>query len=240
MTSEAPAPEAPAPEAPAPEAPAPKPPAAAAPVTTSAQVVAATLPFPIDVAIGDHRQVVTVTAQSSGSTSGTLAAWQRDDADSWTEVFGPVKAYLGADGVGHASESVSRTPAGTFALTQAFGVAPDPGSRLPYDQVGLSDWWVSDVDSPLYNTLQHCATAACPFNTAASEQLGTITTEYRYAVVIDYNRSPAVAGAGSAFFLHVSSGKPTAGCVSIPATTLVPLMQWLDPAQSPIIAIGVG
>ncbi len=98
---------------------------------------------------------------------------------------------------------------------------------------------MSDVDSPLYNTRQNCARQNCPFDTARSEQLGAITPEYAHAVVIDYNRSPAVPGAGSAFFLHVAGGAPTAGCVSIDASALIRLIRWLDPAQSPAIAIGV-
>jgi L,D-peptidoglycan transpeptidase YkuD (ErfK/YbiS/YcfS/YnhG family) len=40
--------------------------------------------------------------------------------------------------------------------------------------------------------------------------------------VIDYNRSPAVPGKGSAFFLHVSTGKPTTGCVFLPTTSWTP------------------
>jgi L,D-peptidoglycan transpeptidase YkuD (ErfK/YbiS/YcfS/YnhG family) len=46
-------------------------------------------------------------------------------------------------------------------------------------------------------------------------------------------------GAGSAFFLHVTDGAPTAGCVAIPASRLVPLMRWLTPGTHPRILIGL-
>jgi L,D-peptidoglycan transpeptidase YkuD (ErfK/YbiS/YcfS/YnhG family) len=62
---------------------------------------------------------------------------------------------------------------------------------------------------------------------------------YQHAVVLDYNRG-GTPGAGSAFFLHVSTGAPTAGCVAIDAGNLVALLRWLDPAARPLIAIGVG
>jgi L,D-peptidoglycan transpeptidase YkuD (ErfK/YbiS/YcfS/YnhG family) len=65
------------------------------------------------------------------------------------------------------------------------------------------------------------------------------TPFYNYAVVIDYNRSPVVQGAGSAFFLHVTDGNPTAGCVSIPQANLVSIMGWLAPSTHPRILIGV-
>jgi L,D-peptidoglycan transpeptidase YkuD (ErfK/YbiS/YcfS/YnhG family) len=57
---------------------------------------------------------------------------------------------------------------------------------------------------------------------------------------MDVNRSPVVPGAGSAFFLHVSVGQPTAGCVAIDSSTLVSIMRWLNPAQHPRIATGIG
>jgi len=53
------------------------------------------------------------------------------------------------------------------------------------------------------------------------------------------SHGPVVPGAGSAFFMHVSAGKPTAGCVSIPADDLKAVMAWLDPAQHPVIDIAV-
>ena len=45
-------------------------------------------------------------------------------------------------------------------------------------------------------------------------------------------------GAGSAFFLHVAVGAPTAGCVSIPADQLVRILHWLAPDRHPRILIG--
>jgi hypothetical protein len=59
-------------------------------------------------------------------------------------------------------------------------------------------------------------------------------------VVIDYNRFPVVKGAGSAFFFHVSNGRPTAGCVAMVSGDLNTVMGWLDPSRHPVISIGVG
>ena len=62
-------------------------------------------------------------------------------------------------------------------------------------------------------------------------------------MVIDYNTRNAPGGvhqgAGSAFFLHVTDGEPTAGCVAIPQADLVSIMTWLTPAAHPRILIGV-
>jgi L,D-peptidoglycan transpeptidase YkuD (ErfK/YbiS/YcfS/YnhG family) len=39
-------------------------------------------------------------------------------------------------------------------------------------------------------------------------------------------------------FLHDGTGGPTIGCVSVASPSLIRLLQWLDPAQSPAIVIG--
>jgi L,D-peptidoglycan transpeptidase YkuD (ErfK/YbiS/YcfS/YnhG family) len=110
---------------------------------------------------------------------------------------------------------------------------------MPYFVAGPADWWVSDATSPDYNTHQTCS-GSCPFNSAAGENLYQAGFVYRYAVVIDYNRFPVRAGAGSAFFLHVTDGGPTAGCVSVPEGTVVSILSWLRPSAHPRILIGVG
>ena len=184
-------------------------------------------------------QVITVSVPSATATTGVLEAWERRGAE-FTRVRGPVPVYVGEEGVGLASERRSRTPRGVFALTEAFGLARDPGTALPYTRVGLSHWWVSDVRSPHYNRMRMCTPgASCGFRQSRSEQLGAIGA-YRYAIVIDYNREPVVPGRGSAFFLHVTEGRPTQGCISMSTTDLKWLLRWLAPADDPVISINIG
>ena len=149
-----------------------------------------------------------------------------------------MSAWLGSAGMTpYPSEQVSATPMGSFTITQAFGHDPDPGTALPYLQTTPADWWVSESGS-LYNTLQHCS-SNCPFTQGdPNEHLYYETPYYDYAVVIDYNRHPVRQGAGSAFFLHVSVGEPTQGCVSIEMSQLVRILGWLRPAAHPRILIG--
>jgi len=180
-----------------------------------------------------------VVAPSATSTTATLTAWQRGKLG-WTPVLGPVTAKVGKGGVGKASETSTRTPAGAFRLTTAFGRAADPGTALPYRRVDRNDWWVSDTSSSRYNTHVRCAPGSCPFDESDGENLYAAGSVYDNAVVIDYNRSPVVRGAGSAFFLHISNGAPTAGCVAIAKGPLQQVMRWLEPTAAPVIRIGVG
>ena len=195
--------------------------------------------MPLNDDTGSARQVITVVAPSTGSTTARLQAWTKGSSG-WRPYTGVINAHVGSQGLtAQPSESKSATPIGSFGLTQAFGSASNPGTRLPYFQTSASDWWVSDASSRYYNTHYQCS-GNCPFDTGAGENLHSAGFVYTYAVVIDYNRFPVTRGAGSAFFLHVTDGGSTAGCVSIPEATLVSIMKWLDPAAHPRILIGVG
>ncbi len=182
------------------------------------------------------RQVVAVVAHDATAATAVLTTWEHTGTDR-IRVHGPIPAWIGRDGVGQASESTAHTPAGGWPLTEAFGTEPAE-TRLPYRRVTTSDWWVSDAGSPYYNTHFSGAPGTCPFDEAAGENLGAAGPAYAHAVVIGYNRDPVVPGAGSAFFLHVTDGRPTAGCVAIPKPDLEVLLRWLDPAKDPVIEIG--
>jgi L,D-peptidoglycan transpeptidase YkuD (ErfK/YbiS/YcfS/YnhG family) len=199
--------------------------------------------LPLPFGTGRATEVITVVAPSTGSTQGTLQAWHKVSGG-WRKVGGAVHAWLGSDGLSnHPSETRSATPIGSFTLTQAFGHDPDPGTSLPYTHTTPDDWWISQ-SGPLYNTRQRCA-SNCAFTRGdPNEHLYYETPYYDYALVIDYNTRNAPGGvrqgAGSAFFLHVTVGAPTAGCVSIPGDQLVRLLRWLTPGAGPRIMIGTG
>ncbi|WP_127782407.1 L,D-transpeptidase family protein [Rhodococcus sp. X156] len=189
----------------------------------------ATLPLPYQ---GNADQVITVVAPWRGASTATVTAWNRTPTG-WTQVYGPVPANIGPNGIGQASEYTNLTPEGAYPLTQAFGRQANPGTRLPYFTTGWWDWWDSNVNSPTYNT--HVVQQNSPGG--ASENLFGAGAVYDYAVTIGYNAA-RVRGAGSAFFLHVSNGQPTAGCVAVHRDDLVNLLRWLDPGARPAIVIG--
>ena len=188
-------------------------------------------------------KVITVVAQSTGSTTARLQAWSKVAGGGWYRHGRSIVAHVGSDGLStQASEYRSATPIGSFTLTQAFGYDANPGTRLKWFRSTPADWWISQ-SGPLYNTHQRCS-ANCAFRLGSpNEHLYYETPYYNYAVVIDYNtrNSPTgvVQGAGSAFFLHVTDGYATAGCVAIRQAKLVRLMRWLNPGAHPRILIGV-
>jgi L,D-peptidoglycan transpeptidase YkuD (ErfK/YbiS/YcfS/YnhG family) len=216
---------------------------AAVPPSTSSRPTTPAQPapggLPLAYSTGSATRVITVVASSTSSTVATLQAYDKIGGG-WRTHGGAITAHLGSAGMSsHTNEGLSATPMGSFTLTEAFGRNANPGTSLPYRQTTPADWWISQ-SGPLYNTLQHCAGGCAFMQGDPNEHLSEITPFYNYAVVIDYNRSPVTQGAGSAFFLHVTDGAPTAGCVAIPQDSLTVLMQWLTPAANPRILIGVG
>lgn len=135
----------------------------------------------------------------------------------WTEILS-TDGFVGSMGVGQANEFQSITPEGTFPLYFAFGVKPNPGTALGYLQVDDNDYWVGDSSSPLYN--QYVRTDAPFTEWDDAEHLIDYPNAYAYCLFIGYNVE-GVAGAGSCFFLHCSTGGPTAGCVSVSEADMI-------------------
>jgi L,D-peptidoglycan transpeptidase YkuD (ErfK/YbiS/YcfS/YnhG family) len=181
-------------------------------------------------------QLVTVVAASYGVTQAELTAYQQAGGQ-WRRVFGPWVAWIGRNGMappGAKREGDGRTPSGTFGFGFFFGVDPDPGVHFPYRRVNAFDVWDDDPSSPLYNEWVDDRYA----NPGADPEPMDVSA-YDFGAVIGYNtaRTP---GLGSAIFLHLNIGMPTAGCVTLPAGELLEILRWLNPAASPRITMGVG
>lgn len=179
-------------------------------------------------------QWIVVGVPTADATSGTLTAYQRF-GQQWKAVLGPIPAQVGALGVGAPADGVHRTPAGTFAFDQAFGRQPNPGTKMPYFQATNQDWWDEDARSPTYNT--HVRGRESP--SSITENLYDSGPVYDYAVNIAVNPQ-RIPGRVSGIFLHVTDGSPTWGCIAIGRDEMRSVLNWLDPAASPRITVGVG
>ena len=102
---------------------------------------------------------------------------------------------------------------------KAFGIRGDPGCKMSYLKVDRSHYWCCDSGSSLYNKLVS-TNDRTDFNMSASEHLISCGRVYNYCLNMGWNKACKPYG-GSAFFLHCSGGKPTAGCVTIPQWAMV-------------------
>ena len=160
-------------------------------------------------------QIVAVVASG---TSAAVSLFEKS-GDTWNEVI-KANGFVGQKGIGQAHEGSKRTPKGSYSLGFAFGTS-NPGTKLPFRQITPNSYWISNVNDPQYNTWQERSSSD-----PADEHLQDYTAAYQYAIVINYNHG---VGGGSAFFLHVSSGRPTLGCVAVPKSSMVQFMQRVQP-----------
>lgn len=136
---------------------------------------------------GAPHQSVVVNADAADATTATLSVWHTGTGAAPVLLFGPVPARIGADGVGVLTEGQARTPEGVFALGSAFGLAPNPATRLPYFTVDDEDWWDGGPDSPTYNL--HVRGDHAP---AGSEHLADFPGQYDYAIDMGVNAARAL------------------------------------------------
>ncbi|MET7386055.1 L,D-transpeptidase family protein [Streptomyces sp. NPDC005529] len=169
------------------------------------------------------RQAVVVTGIDKDSPQSTVVLYERTK-DGWR--VGPsLPAHNALKGWSeHHHGGDLRSPIGVFTLTDAGGLRPDPGTRLPYDR---SSGFVS------------------PGTGFEGESL---SGSFDYVVAINYNRKPGTspldwtrpmgAGRGGGIWLHVDHGGPTHGCVSLREDDLKHLMRALDPDRHPVVVMG--
>ncbi|TWV30663.1 L,D-transpeptidase family protein [Streptomyces misionensis] len=168
-------------------------------------------------------QVVVATGRGPDSPQCTVVLHQRT-ADGWQA--GPRwPAHNALHGwSAHHMLNDLRSPLGVYTLTDAGGLLPDPGSRLPYHQ------------SPRFHS---------PGTGFEGEPLDGC---FDYVIAIDYNRKPGTSPLdwtrplgekrGGGVWLHVDHGGPTHGCVSVSKGHMKELLRTLDPARHPVVAMG--
>jgi len=189
-------------------------------------------------ATGGAGQLVTVDAAAARSTTAVVRL-DRRDGRCWRLAAGPWPAHVGRNGLSaDHREGDGTTPLGTFPVGRtAYGVAPDPGTRLAYHVLRCGDWWDEDPASSTYNRFRHVRCGTRPPFGGDSEALWLQTGAYSHFAVVDYNAHPTVPGRGSAIFIHVDLGRPTNGCVSLPADDLAELLRLLRPGDAPAVWI---
>lgn len=175
-----------------------------------------------------------VVRGAKGSSRAVLSAYEKRGGK-WRLTEGPDSVWIGRNGFadpGAKREGDGKTPQGCYALGRVFAYAPLDGVRMPFKVSDGEDKWVDDPESPRYNTYVRGETDAKSY-----EKLRLDGDDYRYCQVIEYNTDPVVPGMGSAIFFHVAVGKPTAGCVAIPADRIESLLRWMDPECRPRIIL---
>ena len=196
-------------------------PAAPAPAGSLAQVArlgpttAATVPVA-------STQAVVVRGDGAKDATAGIELYERD-ARGWRRTGG-WRGHVGARGwTDDHREGDLSTPVGTFTLSDAGGLLPDPGTELPYSQ---SADFVPSGDGVFGDSL---------------------AGSFDYVVAIDFNRvrgrspldsaRPQGQAKGGGIWLHVDHDGPTHGCISVPEDGMRTLLRALLPAANPVVVM---
>ena len=199
------------------------------------------------------QQVLLCTTSEWRETRATLFLMERVGSD-WRIASPAIPARIGRSGLGwglgeHIAgdgptkhEGDGRAPAGIFTLGTAFGYALQPpgGVLVPYRQATDRDYFVDAVDSPAYNQWCHIPLSSDnvpKIRWASYERMLRDDDLYELGMVVNHNVGPAVAGRGSAIFLHVWRGPKgtTSGCTSMSRDSLLRVLTWLRPEAKPLL-----
>jgi L,D-peptidoglycan transpeptidase YkuD (ErfK/YbiS/YcfS/YnhG family) len=170
------------------------------------------------------QQVLLVTGKGKDQNTGTAVLYTRTAGGGWMP--GPTWAARNAkDGWTtdhHAGDLHS--PIGVYSLTDAGGLDPNPGTKLPYT---------------------HSSAFQAPGTGFEGESLADA---FDYVVSINYNHVPGTsplseerpmgASRGGGIWVHVDHGGPTHGCVALAKDDMRALLLALDPSKHPVIVMG--
>ncbi|MFD9221511.1 L,D-transpeptidase family protein [Streptomyces sp. NPDC060064] len=172
-----------------------------------------------------NKQAVVVVGDDPDSNKSVVTLYERDPVRGWKPVSEPWPAHnalLGWTDDHHTADH--RSPIGVFGLTDAGGMLPNPGTKLPYDE------------GPAFDA---------PGTGFEGEPL---EGSFDYVVAINYNREPGNtpldwtrplgSEKGGGIWIHVDHGGPTQGCVALPRARMKELLKWLDPAKRPVVVMG--
>lgn len=192
------------------------------------------------------QRTVTIVNQTS-KTNARVSFWVRTASScSFTRKFLTKTARIGYGGTvdgNKRKQGSGTTPRGTYTMTEAFGNGSAPKTAMPYHRVKKGDYWVGDNKSRYYNSLRNKSQGGFRYklsssNANSSEYLPSYGGQYRYSVVINFNREPDYRKRyrGTGIFLHVKGSGATGGCVGVTKSQMKTVLAYLRPGDKITIA----
>ena len=182
-------------------------------------------------------QILVVAAFSEDATDAWVALHEKQDDGTWHMVM-TTPGFIGKNGLGKTKEGDAKTPTGEFRFNRAFGIADDPGSKIPYVKVDEDYYWSADPREGFhYNELVNIKDLpGLDVESGDSEHIVDFPYHYQYCLNISYNEA-GTPGLGSAIFLHCyGPAKPfTGGCVAIPESHMKYVMTKVDENTAVVI-----
>jgi len=156
---------------------------------------------------GDTVQQLLLVKHTEGSNA--IAEFYIKEDGKW-QLMEKRPVYIGQNGLGKEKEGDRKTPIGEFTANTAFGILPNPGTKLPYILATPSIYGCDD--SCYYNQMIDTAVL---HHECHGEHIIDYVPHYNYGIAISYNPD-GIVGLGSCIYVHCKGPNPyTAGCVAL-------------------------
>lgn len=204
------------------------------------------------------QQMVVVVTPGWDAPRGELRAYERDAHGAWREAIARFPVVIGRTGAAWGTglhdvpagdggpvkhEGDGRSPAGVFAIGEAFGYGADAATGLRYQALDANDWCVDVDGSPYYNRIVDSSDVGAAAVKDSTEPMRRDLhaggdQRYRLGFVID-NNPRGERGAGSCIFGHLwkSPDSTTAGCTAMAPASMEALLRWLDAGKRPVFVL---
>lgn len=174
---------------------------------------------------GDHLIMI-----DTSKSNASVYCYQKSSSGYWWNIMDnnqPVtdQAFIGEGGASFVVGSNSdKTPAGIWWLGEAFYIDDKPNTTYPMFQITENTYWVTDPQSKFFNQRVDDSNEK---DWSSAEHMITMSKQYQYGIVVNYNTSPAKPDQGAAIFMHCGDA-PTAGCIALPEAAMKSIIEWLD------------
>jgi L,D-peptidoglycan transpeptidase YkuD (ErfK/YbiS/YcfS/YnhG family) len=204
------------------------------------------------------RQMVVVTTPDWDATKGELHRFERNEDGAWQAAGATLPVVIGRTGAAWGTglhevpaddggpvkhEGDGRSPAGVFAIGEAFGYAPTAATGLAYEALDANDWCIDVDGSPYYNQVVDSTDVGADAVKGSTEPMRRDLhahgdQRYRLGFVIANNPRNAHGG-GSCIFGHLwkSPDSTTAGCTAMAPASMDALLRWLDAGKRPVFVL---
>ena len=165
-----------------------------------------------------------------GGSNAHIEFYKKTVNDAWELRF-ETDGYVGKNGIDKTKEGDAKTPTGDFGILNAFGILPNPGTKLHYTAVTPTTF-ACDEEGPYYNTIIDAKKVG---HACKGEEMYEVSPQYNYGIETDFNRE-RVYPKGSAIFLHVKGVKPyTGGCVAIDQEHMKTVLKLAGPGMRIVV-----
>ena len=88
-------------------------------------------------------QMLVVAAFDETATDAWISLHEKQKDGTWKMIM-TSPGFIGKNGLGKTKEGDAKTPTGVFHFNRAFGIADDPGCKIPYVKVDNDTYWSGD------------------------------------------------------------------------------------------------